>query len=469
MKKFPLSISFAFVFCILTFLSPLTTRASHLMGGNIFVEHLQGLDYVVSITLYRDVNGIAMGAPLLLIDSAFGGPISNSYLQIPAPTLLPNGVERYAFVDTITFPHPGIFYKVSYSNCCRNAAILNMTTPSSETMELHTIVLVDPAAVNSSPVLLNEPVTLAQVGVPFNYNPLPFDIDGDSLSWTLTTPLGFNGLPIAGFFPAPGLAPVVINPLNGEITWTPNTLGNFVISVKVTEYRNGVYFGEILRDMQIIVVNGPTPNAPAFTNTGSWPQDQFGNFRMTANPNVPFTLVVTAEDPDGFGLLLSAEGEPFFLATSPAQFISSAIPNSQQTGTFTWIPDPSHERTPPYSVAFRLAKITAYTFFQDLTVLFDVASPTGTSSEEPGSFGFEIFPNPVQDQINISFFLDKATQVKISVLDLTGKEVGNLLNQRMNEGNIGLICRDFKVPSGIYLVKLETESGVIQTKKIWFD
>ena len=41
----------------------------------------------------------------------------------------------------------------------------------------------------------------------------------------------------------------------GLITGTPNQEGYYVIGVKVEEYRNGVYLGEIIRDFRFLVVD----------------------------------------------------------------------------------------------------------------------------------------------------------------------------------------------------------------------
>ncbi|MBK9319365.1 MAG: hypothetical protein IPM91_11400 [Bacteroidetes bacterium] len=110
---------------------------------------------------------------------------------------------------------------------------------------------------------MNPPIVLAQDSVPFYYNPLPFDADGDSIAWSLDVPLSGNGVPVAGYTlpPSDSLVPFNMDPITGEITFLPNTLCNFQVSVRVKEYRNGVQIGEITRDMQIIVV--PSPNTPA--------------------------------------------------------------------------------------------------------------------------------------------------------------------------------------------------------------
>src|SRR5690606_8955925 len=46
----------------------------------------------------------------------------------------------------------------------------------------------------------------------------------------------------------------------------------------------------------------------------------------------------------------------------------------------------------------------------------------------------KVFPNPVVDQISLSFRLDKQTTVAIRVMDALGNEVMTLLNQELDAG-----------------------------------
>src|SRR5690606_13712749 len=48
----------------------------------------------------------------------------------------------------------------------------------------------------------------------------------------------------------------------------------------------------------------------------------------------------------------------------------------------------------------------------------------------------KIFPNPVADQINLSFRLDKQAEVSIKVMDALGNEVMTLLYQQFDSGDL---------------------------------
>lgn len=67
----------------------------------------------------------------------------------------------------------------------------------------------------------------------------------------------------------------------------------------------------------------------------------------------------------------------------------------------------------------------------------------------------KIYPNPVEDQLNIILSLNKDTPVNIKIIDLLGNEVVTLANERISAGEI---TRSFAIPSrlnpGIYFLRV---------------
>ena len=87
----------------------LQTQASHLMGGQITSKNIGGLTYEVTLTLYRDTLGIPMypTETIMYLDSS-GGVLSTHVRPYDTVVVnIGNGVERYRFVDTVTFNNPG--------------------------------------------------------------------------------------------------------------------------------------------------------------------------------------------------------------------------------------------------------------------------------------------------------------------------------------------------------------------------
>lgn len=81
------------------------------------------------------------------------------------------------------------------------------------------------------------------------------------------------------------------------------------------------------------------------------------------------------------------------------------------------------------------------------------------------------YPNPFQEITTIQFKLKKSSTVKITILDVTGKEVAVLLNEYRIAGthSINWNCSSISsslIPGGIYLSKIETNDGFNVRKMI---
>jgi hypothetical protein len=76
---------------------------------------------------------------------------------------------------------------------------------------------------NHAPVIVSSPVTTAALGNPYSYDVDAEDIDGDVLVYLLTTaPVG-----------------MIIDPVSGLIEWTPGSLGDFPVSIDVSDGQGG--------------------------------------------------------------------------------------------------------------------------------------------------------------------------------------------------------------------------------------
>ena len=75
-----------------------------------------------------------------------------------------------------------------------------------------------------------------------------------------------------------------------------------------------------------------------------------------------------------------------------------------------------------------------------------------------------VYPNPVNDILNINFELNKLTATKIELLDLSGKQIGIILHENL-KGMISEEINTSDFTNGIYFVKIQAESETI-TKKI---
>lgn len=171
-------------------------------------------------------------------------------------------------------------YFVVWERCCRNYSITNIFSGNpqlGQTAAGQTFYLEFPPVVkngapfhNSSPRLFPPLSDFACPSKPYYVDFAGIDDDGDSLVYSITTPLNTttsDALPPV----SPGPFPPVIwksgfsltNIINGFpdlriskeglLTATPRTLGLFVFAVKVDEYRAGEKIGESRRDFQMLV------------------------------------------------------------------------------------------------------------------------------------------------------------------------------------------------------------------------
>jgi hypothetical protein len=81
-----------------------------------------------------------------------------------------------------------------------------------------------------------------------------------------------------------GLGTFSIDAVTGDISWTASFIGNYVTTVLVEEYRNGVKIGEIRRDMQLIVL--PAWNVRSmFTSIANIPTNAASYPYVSISPN----------------------------------------------------------------------------------------------------------------------------------------------------------------------------------------
>ncbi|MDP8229453.1 MAG: T9SS type A sorting domain-containing protein, partial [Candidatus Electryoneaceae bacterium] len=74
----------------------------------------------------------------------------------------------------------------------------------------------------------------------------------------------------------------------------------------------------------------------------------------------------------------------------------------------------------------------------------------------PVEFGLtSLYPNPFNSVLTIGFTLDRTEHISLKLYNLTGREVGNLLDDVTNIGHHSLSWDASEFPSGLYFVRLE--------------
>lgn len=75
-------------------------------------------------------------------------------------------------------------------------------------------------------------------------------------------------------------------------------------------------------------------------------------------------------------------------------------------------------------------------------------------------------PNPFNPVTKISFEIPSDGFVKLSVYDISGKEISNIVNDYRKAGRYETLFDGSSIPSGVYFYKIETSSGFRSTKKM---
>ncbi|MFL5751924.1 MAG: T9SS type A sorting domain-containing protein [Bacteroidia bacterium] len=97
---------------------------------------------------------------------------------------------------------------------------------------------------------------------------------------------------------------------------------------------------------------------------------------------------------------------------------------------------------------------------------YSPSGSTGIASVSPAKFNLDnVFPNPAADKVKFSYALTEETTVNIRLVDISGKEVKVLLNQKQEKGNYSPEFVLSDLDAGIYFYRFSAGTAQV-TKKI---
>lgn len=76
------------------------------------------------------------------------------------------------------------------------------------------------------------------------------------------------------------------------------------------------------------------------------------------------------------------------------------------------------------------------------------------------------YPNPFNPETNIDYIIQEETLVNISLYDITGRKIKELLNEKKQPGYYTIKLKGGELSSGIYFYRMATGSGYTAVKKI---
>ena len=102
----------------------------------------------------------------------------------------------------------------------------------------------------------------------------------------------------------------------------------------------------------------------------------------------------------------------------------------------------------------------------DIPVYYRIQPFNAVQGGAYSTLDLNISPNPVAYRSNATFNLETAANVKLTVIDMLGKEVKVLSNQMMNQGTHEVKLDVSSIEAGAYFVKIDVNNGeFVQSKK----
>lgn len=261
-------------------------------------------------------------------------------------------VKRNIYTTIHTYPGAGV-YTISTNDPNRNDGVKNMTNSLQQSFYIESLLIIENfTGANTSPLFSFPPIDKACVNVCFEHNPGAFDIDGDSLSYELTTSRTTKGATVPGYyFPETGAGGTFsINPVTGLLTWcTPQFQDEYNIAFIVKEWRKNtsgdyVLIGYVLRDMQVIVNSCPfnlppqiSPVPPICVEAGKFITKEL----KISDPNAGQTVTIVG----GGGAFA---GSTPLASLTPTSGAISASTGLSWNSVFNWQTNCDHVRLLPY-------------------------------------------------------------------------------------------------------------------------
>lgn len=291
-----------FLFSLLLWSNLGNSFASHVIGGDISYRCLGNNQFEITFILYHDCldgDREAIEADYTSYWAIFtantNGYVTGGGTNYISKEIIPTGfsneciknipntcMQKMVFKIPVTLPPSAQGYRFVYQRCCRNQSINNILDPGNTGASFTSLIPPFTAnqCSNNSAVFNQAPPQIICANNPFTFDFSASDMDGDSLSYELCQAViggditypspgapGQNAVspppyasvsyiqPYSFQFPIPSTPAFSIDPETGILTGVPTTIGRYVFSVCVKEWRNGVVVNTNQRDLQFVITD----------------------------------------------------------------------------------------------------------------------------------------------------------------------------------------------------------------------
>ena len=322
----------------LLFCFAFSAKATHQRAAEITYIWLGGNAYEFTLTCYTySPSPAGLQRDSLLMQWGDG---SESYVPRVVLQNLGDDYTLNVYKQVHNYSSSGT-YIISMEDANRNYGVVNVPNSVMVPMHIETELVINPfLGYNNSVQLLNAPVDKGCVGKLYLHNPSAYDPDGDSLSYRLLPCKGMDGMDIAGYTYPQASQSFDIDPVTGELRWeNPVLQGEYNVAFIIEEWRHGVKIGSVIRDMQILISHCDNDLPQIHCD------DQYC---LVAGEQLDF--IISASDPNGDHVSLTASGAPFEVAVSPAILNPESAYGMQPEMEFLWNTTYAHIRNTPYQV-----------------------------------------------------------------------------------------------------------------------
>ncbi|HEY5123869.1 MAG TPA: T9SS type A sorting domain-containing protein [Ignavibacteria bacterium] len=224
---------------------------------------------------------------------------------------------------------------------------------------------------------------------------------------------------------------------NGQ-NWTQNSLNNVTV-ISFAILGNNIFAGTAGKGVYLSTDNGTSWSQTAFKNT------QVHSFAVSGN-NI-FAGSGDSFPADSNGVYLSTNNGTNWILKNQGFFYTPSVEALIIANNYIFLSQINHNSVWRRSLA-------------------EIIGIKQISEVVPTSFSlYQNYPNPFNPSTKIKFNIPKSTNIKISVYDITGKEIEILANEKVSPGSYEVEFDGYKYSSGIYFYRLETPAFV-QTNKM---
>jgi hypothetical protein len=337
------------------------------LGNNLYSVNLMLMRDCSAVnptnTEYVSVSSLSLNntfGVIINLDSSFSYSgsfcISPNILCYTANIGLP-GFQNLLYTGTVSLPSTATDWIFSYNSCCRNYALVNINNNS-----FSTFAKLNNSLGQNNGILFNQPSLICIAGINNYTNLGVYNNDGDSLVYSLVTPIDNtdttgaitnstykNGYSLAQPLGANGS--ISIDSTTGLLSYYCSNIGWYAIDIKIDEYRNGVLIGTYLKDITLTFVSSsntiPLNTSPILSGiNGGASFDTIVYICGTGSTNLNF--VINSSDSN----LTDSSRIEFINNGIPATF--TKINSKNQFGFLNWNISLSDVRSEPYSLNFKV-------------------------------------------------------------------------------------------------------------------